>query len=1079
MRIAVRIITLLAAILSLFLLISILRPNRDLQVEDKRPLQLPERLKGQAERYKAEAEQLYKEGGLQNFQKAIERYQLAVETWDKAGQANEKAHALLKIGNIQLLLGNLEQALNHLHQSLALYQQSNDIRGQVDALNDLSLVYLQRGEREKALEACLRPFQLSQSIAYKAGQAQSLVNQGKINNVLEKPETSLNLLTDALKIWIELRDEEKQANTYLEIGASYYYLGQYRDAINSRSQALVLFQKIKDIRGQARALTLLGHHYSTIGDKQEALRHYQMAYPLLEKAGNRLTEASLHGGMSFVYTELGETQKALEHRKQALDLVRLIEDRENELACLMHIGELHQLLGQSQHALSNLQQARKIAQEIKDHRMEAQVLHSLGGVHSALKAPQTAMRYYQQAIALYPQSYSPRWKAYAYNSIGEIYARGGNLQKAVAHYQRALDYNLAAEDRFGESQTRYHLARVLYDKGNWPEAIAESEKAVALIESLRASVFSQNLRTSYFAAVNQIYALYLDILMQQHQERPQGSAVAEALSLSERARARSLLDLLNEARHDIKQGADSKWLEQERSVRQTLNGKADRKLQLTGKPGKEAELAAVTKEVDDLTTQLDEIRSKIRETSPRYAALTQPQPLKAEAIQQLLDDDTLLLEYALGDEGSYLWAVTRNSLEAYTLPKRAAIEPLVRELYQLMTAPLQQDGETAAQWQQRNRQANAQYWARAAALSQIVLGPVADKLGNKRLVIVGDGALQLLPFAALPMPVVGGRWSVVGKAPTGSPLSVAGNNANANRPPTTDHRPPLIVNHEIIGLPSASSLKLLREDRLRPEAPRGWLARWTRSLRSWWSGQEEAASLRSVAVLADPVFAKDDKRVRGQDGIVAPAPQPQTRDVDLSDENLFLPRLIATREEAEEIRKAAGAQPFLLKHSFAVNRALLEGEELQPYGIVHFATHGFWDSKNPELSGIFLSRFDRQGKPLNGTLRLSDIYNLILPKELVVLSACETAVGTDIRGEGLMALTRGFMYAGAARVLASLWKVDDAATAELMKRFYQRLLQENLTPAAALRQAQIAMWQKHPTEVPYTWAAFVLQGEYR
>jgi CHAT domain-containing protein len=551
--------------------------------------------------------------------------------------------------------------------------------------------------------------------------------------------------------------------------------------------------------------------------------------------------------------------------------------------------------------------------------------------------------------------------------------------------------------------------------------------------------------------------------MQQHGERPLEENAHEALTISERARARSLLDLLNESRHDIKQGVDPKRLEQERSIQQTLNGKADRKLQLTGEQGKDAEFAAVSKEVDDLTTQLDEVRSQIRATSPRYASLTQPQPLKAAEIQQLLDDNTMLLEYALGDERSYLWAVTRDAIEAYTLPRRSTIEPLVREVMQLMTATLQQDNETAAAWQRRVLQADQQYWPRAAELSQMVLGPVAAKLGHKRLVIVGDGALQLLPFAALPVPVVGGQLSAVSK------------NAKDNRQPTTDNRPPLITEHELTSLPSASSLKLLREDRVKPLPPSGWLAR----LRAWWGQTEEPASLHSVAVLADPVFEKDDKRVLSKEPTAAQVHQPQTRDVDLSNENVFLPRLVATREEAAEIKKAAGANPFLLKQGFEVNRALLASAELNRYGVVHFATHGLWDSNNPELSAIFLSRFDRQGNKLEGTLRLSDIYSLILPKELVVLSACETAVGKDIRGEGLIALTRGFMYAGAARVLASLWKVEDGATAELMKEFYQGLLQEKLTPAAALRQAQVTMWRKEPDKAPYNWAAFVLQGEYR
>jgi CHAT domain-containing protein len=389
---------------------------------------------------------------------------------------------------------------------------------------------------------------------------------------------------------------------------------------------------------------------------------------------------------------------------------------------------------------------------------------------------------------------------------------------------------------------------------------------------------------------------------------------------------------------------------------------------------------------------------------------------------------------------------------------------MVREVYQLMTAQILRENEAAAAWDRRVTQADQQYWSRAAALSALLLGPVAETLSQQRLLIVGEGALQMLPFAALPKPVVGSQRPVVGK--------------KTNLPPATDHEP-LIVRHEITYLPSASSLKLLRENRVQPPAPRGWFARWRHSLRSWLGRGTEAASLRSVAVLADPVFEKDDKRVEGQTPSAAQINESQRREVDLSNEHIFLPRLFATLAEAAEIQKAAGPNPVLLKHGFAVNRALLASEELHPYGIVHFATHGFWDSNHPELSGLFLSRFDRQGNKLDGTLRLSDIYNLILPKELVVLSACETAVGKDIRGEGLIALTRGFMYAGAARVMASLWKVDDAATAEMMKLFYQHLLQDQMTPAAALRQAQIAMWQKDAAAVPYHWAAFVLQGEYR
>jgi CHAT domain-containing protein len=153
--------------------------------------------------------------------------------------------------------------------------------------------------------------------------------------------------------------------------------------------------------------------------------------------------------------------------------------------------------------------------------------------------------------------------------------------------------------------------------------------------------------------------------------------------------------------------------------------------------------------------------------------------------------------------------------------------------------------------------------------------------------------------------------------------------------------------------------------------------------------------------------------------------------------------------------------------------------ETSRYRILHFATHGLLDSEHPEMSAIVLSLVDKQGNPQNGFLRLHDIYNLNLPVELVVLSACNTALGKDIKGEGLIGMTRGFMYAGAARVVASLWKVDDDATAELMKCFYQKMLEEGERPAAALRAAQVKMWERKQWRAPYYWAAFAFQGEWR
>jgi CHAT domain-containing protein len=280
---------------------------------------------------------------------------------------------------------------------------------------------------------------------------------------------------------------------------------------------------------------------------------------------------------------------------------------------------------------------------------------------------------------------------------------------------------------------------------------------------------------------------------------------------------------------------------------------------------------------------------------------------------------------------------------------------------------------------------------------------------------------------------------------------------------------PLIANHEIVSLPSASSLAALRRE-LAGRAP----------------------VPKIVAVIADPVFEDADERIKNGDVKSASLNNKQDAgpvaerevfrsaiEVGATDAQQRLQRLIFSRREADGITRLAGARASFKALDFAANRATALGSNLTQYRIIHFATHGLLNSQHPELSGIVLSLFDEQGRPQDGFLRLHDIYNLRLASDLVVLSACKTGLGKEIKGEGLVGLTRGFLYAGAPRVVASLWKVDDRATAELMKLFYQRMLRDGLRPSAALRKAQIDMLKRPRWAAPYYWAGFTLQGEWK
>ena len=537
---------------------------------------------------------------------------------------------------------------------------------------------------------------------------------------------------------------------------------------------------------------------------------------------------------------------------------------------------------------------------------------------------------------------------------------------------------------------------------------------------------TEELRATYRSSKQNAYELYIDVLMALDRRDPSAGYAAAALRASERARARGLLEILAEAHADIRPVADAALVERERSLQRRIDAKAEWLTRVLGGKHSEEETAQVERDLDALFADHRGVQSELRTRNPRYAALTQPVPVGLQEVQQrLLDDDTLLLEYALGARASYLWAVTSTSMTVHALPPRAEIEAAARRAYELLSST--------------RRESRVQARLASADLSRILLGPVAGELKDRRLVIVPDGALQYVPFAALPD--VGRLGATV----------------------TSDRdAPPLIVSHEIVTIPSASVLDMLRGDSAAPGRPD-----------------------KTLVVMADPVLQRTDPRVRSSIADAKRGGSDKTKsDADVvrsAQESgvASFERLRFTRAEAEAIAAAAGPAASLTALDFDASRATATSPELARYRIVHFATHALINSQHPQLSGIVLSLVRQDGEPQNGFLRLHDIYNLTLGAELVVLSACQTALGQDVKGEGLVGLTRGFMYAGAPRVVASLWDVRDQATAELMKRFYDGMLHRDLRPAAALRAAQISMLREKRWESPVYWAGFILEGEWR
>jgi len=638
--------------------------------------------------------------------------------------------------------------------------------------------------------------------------------------------------------------------------------------------------------------------------------------------------------------------------------------------------------------------------------------------------------------------------------LGEIYESSVDSDKALRQYHAALELYHTIGNPSGQANAYFSIAKAERARGDLSAADRNIRETLRIIESLRAGILGQDLRASYFSSVQRYYEFYTDLLMSFHQQATDKGFDRLALQTSEHSRARTLLELLIESRADIRQGVDASLLERERDLRQRLDEAATRQVKLKNQTHSNAEVKAVEKEISELTEDFKNIEARIRASSPHYAEITQPGSFSISEIQSILDENTVLLEYTLGESRSFLWLVTRDGLKSFVLPKRSDIELIARRVYEsLTTGPnlLKQSGGGASV---QSRQLESKYFTAAKDLSKILLAPVLPLIEGKRLLIVSDGALQYVPFAALP---------------AGSTIAEPSNTTNVEE--TSSQYVPLFRDHEIVNLPSAETLVILRRE-----------------------AQTRPAAAKTLAVVADPVFSASDSRVAGSSGsrvkravedkvgasgLMNSRVQRALRETGFNESAPTIQRLPFSRREANAIVQFVPSGQSLKLLDFKASRAAVTDQRLAQYRMIHIATHGLLNSKHPELSGLLFSLVDEHGQSQNGFLQLHEIYNLNLPVDLVVLSACQTALGSEIRGEGLIGLTRGFMYAGASRVVATLWKVDDEATAEMMRYFYEAMLKDKETPSAALRTAQRQMQRSNRFSAPYYWAGFTLQGEWR
>ena len=955
--------------------------NYQIKVDPLRPSEPNDQKRITAERADNTGDKLRAEGTGPSRHQAVTQYETALALWSELGDQPRQANTLSSTGRTYYDLGEINKALEFWNRELTLRHALGNPNDEGNVLGSIASAYSRLGDRTKALEYFSLSLERVRSAGDKVNEGLVLSNMGNTYFGLGDVRKSLDYYQQALPLEHGVGSPSAEGATLGNIGIVYSALGEPQKALDYSRQALQLALAAGDLDGQAATLTQIASLYWQLGDWDHALENQKSAVELTKKSGNRSFEAMILNNMGTTYRGLGDLDSALKCHQEALPILH-DAGLPNEAGALQNIGHVYRDKGEFQKASD----------------------------------------YYQQALKLFQARGNRRAIAQDLSDTGEASLKLGQTSQALENWSQALETAHTAGDRLLEASVLTGIARAHIEEGKLAEAQTALDSALAMTETLRTAWVGADMRAFYSSTVRDRYQLQIELLMRQHHE-------VQAFEASERARARSLLELLSESHADIRQGVDPVLLTQERSLETDLRVKSEQRIR--------SQNAALDKDLEGLTVQYREVEAQIRTRSPRYAALTQPQPLTlAEIQEQLLDPDTLLLEYSLGEERSFLWAVSSNSFHTYELPAREKLEAAARQAYaQMSTSHVPGEGMQGA----------------TLALSHMLLGPISSELVKKRLVVVAEGALQYIPFAALPTPA---QSSV-----------------------------PLIAEHEIVSLPSASTVALLRRE-----------------------NEDRKPALKLAIVFADPVFSRDDPRVE-QSAVAAASKAskgsasdlkvadpkalaqnhtaPETSDPDSlerSAKDSGLPtfdRLRASRREADTIVELAGKGNAVEELDFDSSRETATSDALSQYRIVHIATHGLLNSRNPELSGLVFSLVDRQGKPQNGFLEAQEIYNLKLGADLVVLSACQTALGKEIRGEGLVGLTRGFMYAGVPRVVASLWKVPDQATTELMQKFYRGILQQGLQPAAALRAAQVSMWKESRRSAPYYWAGFTLQGDWK
>jgi CHAT domain-containing protein/Tfp pilus assembly protein PilF len=959
---------------------------------------------------KQEANELNKRGiALRNandLDKALEAFNRALELFRQADDLEGEANALANIGLVYLSKQDWSTARDYCTQALNFFRMKKDPAAEADLLLKIAFTF----HREKNYHASVNYYRqaalLQQATGNPTGEATALLGLGMDLSTIGEKQAAIDLLVNALPrfrgsirpdnealvlrlialiynelgrnqealsyyektlaAWEAAGERAQEAEALIMMGGIEMNLGNPEQALRHYTKSLTIWRGLKDLQSGARQVELLGlmgSFYESISDLRKALSYYDEALSLSQSLNDDAGKATALDNMGRVSNYRDEYAQAMTFFEKSLALWRSLNNVAGEAQTLSLMGNACHWAGDYQRAAAYLNQSLALCQGVQDYAAEAEVLGKLGMVYAKmiiLRIPfqnsSEIQGYIDQALKRIQAVAYPAQRLRMLGGIGLIYALLGNMERSLEIHQQALRLAEDSRDEEGKASALFHIGYV-YEMQNQPQqALKFYDRSIEIRDKMRASVHLEEIKTGLSTSPVDTYKYAAALRMQI------GEPV-RAFELSERARARTLLDQLANVRPKAKQKASAGLRQEEQALRSelySLEKKRDLEISKTSSSFDQAIVGSIQNQLDRKRSDYENLLVRLKLDDPEYASLRTVAPLSLSEVQALISKDTTLISYFVTNEQTLIFIVTRDSFQAVKVEVTEA--ELKREVEGFRQFPTLSDSAPVEM----------------KRLHKQLIAPVSKYVKTPIAAIIPHGVLNYLPFAAL-----------------------------------TDGRRYFGEEHVVYYLPSANVLPFIQKaSRQTQKQPAG-----------------------------NPIMVIAQSRVVG------------------------LPPLLYADEEA-----GAVANLFHTTTLGKVSKATFL-KQSGDYSILHIAAHGELDSVNPLFSRIWLAPDDSDG----GALTVHEVYDMDLQKtSMVVLSACETQLGAQSKGDDITGLNRAFIYAGTPTVVASLWTVDDQATGLLMRSFYTHL-RSGMGKAEALRAAQSEMRQRYPN--PYYWAAFVLTGD--